>query len=160
MTTDGRRFLGRVHAVPRLGAIAAAAALLASCGPESLEAEVSEALSAEPTYALHIAPLLERHCVACHDGHGPRSGGVELDRFISAYSNRYRNACVSVSEDLAEQFAEALTPSYLPPRFDDRDDPDACEELDVFSMPPGAKSKMTPYEQVLLIRWIEIGTPE
>ena len=151
MTTDGPRSSVSVLAVSRLVASTVAAALLASCGPESLDAEVAEAFDAEPTYALHIAPLLERHCVACHDGHGLRSGGVELDRFTSAYSNRYRNACVSAREDLVERFAEGLTPSY---------DNEHCRDLDVFSMPVGAKSKMTPYEQLLLIRWVETGAPE
>ena len=128
--------------------------LVAACGGAP-RAEVDPALTvAQPTYANDIRPLYERHCVACHDGHGVRAGGVELDRFDSAKATRVKSACTSITPELIAEYAASLLP-YLgdPPARE----PVPCGEWEPLSMPAGAQPKLTRAEQLILVRWVATG---
>lgn len=53
----------------RTSALALAAAWLIGCGDGDLTLEEADpaAAPAEPTWSAHVAPIIELHCVACHD---------------------------------------------------------------------------------------------
>lgn len=129
---------------------------LAACGGDTIDWSrvAAEARATTPTYSAQIEPLLRENCVECHTRHGLRAGGVELDLYESARSTAQHNACVSISEELIAQFAGALR---APLR--ERPGGGPCGDWKVFGMPPGASSKLSPYEQALLARWIEVGAP-
>lgn len=127
--------------------------LLASCGGD--EANSPELLAAEPTYERDIRPLYERYCVECHSREGAKAGGVELDRYESAFGTRVKAACTAVRPALVERYEALLQPT---PRSGG-DDRGTCAEWEIFSMPTAVKDKLTPHEQVLLLRWIETGAP-
>lgn len=121
--------------------------LLTACGAgEAVSLDVLH--EATPTYAADIRPLYEKHCVACHDGNGVRAGGVELERYENAFSTRVKSACTSIEPDLVERYAEHLYP-YA--------GGSPCGDWAVFSMPDGAKSRMTRAEQIILVRWVVTG---
>jgi hypothetical protein len=127
----------------------------ASCGGEfsrldDLDQAVFETL---PSYDLHIAPLLNKACVSCHDAHGLIAGGVELDRYETAFDSRLKNVCTAVTPIVIERFSHVLRSV----RQDPLEAP--CSTWKAFSMPKGAKSRMTLFEQVLFARWVEIGAP-
>lgn len=127
---------------------------LAACGEATLDEVAPEVFELQPTYEAHIRPLLARHCATCHSGHGLRDGGVELDRYESAYSNRVRNTCVSVNAEVTERFAEYLLPV---PR--DGVARPHCDDWEPLTMPPGARTRLTLEEQIILARWVELGAP-
>jgi len=125
------------------------------CGGEPLEDAQPNLFTAMPSYKAHIKAILRSRCVVCHDSKGVRSGGVELDQYASAFSNRVRNACVSITDELVARFSDVLLPHPTDP-------PTAltpCKNWDTFSMPSGASSRLTASEQVLLVRWVETGAP-
>lgn len=132
-----------------------AAILASACGGATDEAVATEILQATPTYDRDVRPILERHCVACHDSRGERAGGVELDRFESAHSNRVRNACVSLTKEIIEAHGQFLRPYPKdPPR-----QTGVCGDWEPYSMPTGARTRMSTVEQLLLVRWVETGAP-
>ena len=123
-----------------------------ACGSEDALTTADEL---QPTYTQHIRPLLERACVSCHTRDGLRAGGVELDVYETAVATGVKNACVSVTPAMIEAFADTLQPAP-------RDPPQArptCADWAPFSMPPDALDKLTPHEQVLLLRWLQTGAP-
>jgi hypothetical protein len=128
-------------------------AALAGCGSDDALATAS---SLEPNYTHHIAPLLARACVSCHTRDGLRAGGVELDAYETARVTAVKNACVSVTPALIEAFAPVLKPVE---RSSEPERP-TCADWAPFTMPPDALDKLTPHEQVLLLRWIETGMPQ
>lgn len=120
---------------------------LGACG--IAEAPSLEALHERtPTYAADIAPIYEKHCVACHDGNGVRAGGVELERYENAFSTRVKSTCTAIEPDLVDRYSEHLYPFG---------GDSACVDWAIFSMPAGAKSKMTRAEQIILVRWVVTG---
>jgi len=126
---------------------------LAACGSEDANTG-ADALS--PNYTQHIAPILQRACVPCHTSDGLRAGGVELDAYDSAKATAVKDACTAVTPDLITAYADVLKPV---PRTD-APDRATCADWAPFSMPPAALDKLTPFEQVLLLRWIETGAPQ
>ncbi len=141
-----------IERAPMLGLVLL---LAGGCGASPLDAVNPAIFTASPTYAHDIAPLLRESCVPCHASNGVLAGGVELDRYDSAYSGRVRNACVAVREELVAEFAEVLMPTP-------RDPPVAqspCNGWVPFSMPTGAASPLSASDQVLLLRWVELGGP-
>jgi hypothetical protein len=125
----------------------------ASCG-EAIEDVDPMLAQAAPTYERDIRPLYARHCVACHDAHGLRAGGVELDRYDNAHATRVKSACTSITPDLIEEYAEELLP-YL------GDPPQRaavpCGDWEPLSMPAGAQPRLTRAEQLILVRWVATG---
>ncbi len=134
-----------------VAALFASLCLAGSCGGE-LEPEI---LSATPSYDRDIKPIFNRHCVEYHDGDGVRDGGVELDRYESAFAGRIKNVCVSITSERIEQFRAALLPQPKDPPVPEV----PCNGWEPYSMPVGAKPKLTAHEQLILIRWVEIGGP-
>jgi hypothetical protein len=130
---------------------AVALALLAACGAEPIDLG-----TAMPTYEADVAPIYEDYCTACHAEHGVKKGGVELDRYRTAKATAVKSACTSVTDDLVEQYAEHLKPYAGNPPVEKA----ACEGWEIDSMPPGAKSRLTRRQQLLLLRWVELGAPE
>lgn len=139
----------RYPLVPLVAALA-----LSACGSEDVtELDVAEL---EPTYEYPVRAILERSCVPCHTSDGLRAGGVELDRYESAYNTRVKSTCTAVTPRLVERFAAHLQPVPKDPP----QDRGTCADWELFSMPPDAFDKLTPYEQLLLLRWVELGAPE
>lgn len=59
--------------MPRFIPVLLAAALLTACGDGTLPLEEvdPDAAPAEPSWSAHVEPILQFHCVACHDPDGP-----------------------------------------------------------------------------------------
>ncbi len=129
--------------------------LSSACNGGTVQAVSPELFLASPTYEGSIQFILRDRCVACHDSHGKIAGGVELDTYASAYSNRVRNACVSITPALVDRFAEVLMPHPTNPPTEQV----VCNDWEPLTMPNGAEPLLTPAEQVLLVRWVEIGAP-
>ncbi len=141
----------------RLTAALLTATALIACGPERSFDAVDPALyDATPTYAVDIAPLMDRYCEACHASDGLRSGGVELDLYENLYAARVKNACVAIEPELIERYADALLPAARDPEVPRT----PCSDWEPYSMPTGAKLKMTPSEQVIFVRWVVTGAAE
>lgn len=131
-------------------------ALLASCGEGSGLDDVEPGLfSANPTYERDIASLMERHCLACHVNATRNNGGVEINEYATAYSGRVKNVCVAVTPDVIERFSDVLQPYPRDPPVTSQ----PCNDWQPYSMPFGAKSRMTIDEQVIFARWVETGAP-
>lgn len=138
----------------RLTVVALSAAMLLACGPERSFDAVDPALyEATPTYAVDIAPLMDRYCVACHASDGLRSGGVELDLYDNLFAARVKNACVAIEQELVDRYADDLLPAVRNPEVTRT----PCDGWERYSMPTGAKLKMTPSEQVIFVRWVVTG---
>ncbi len=126
--------------------------LLVGCGPERSFDAVDPALfEATPSYATDVAPLMDRYCEACHASDGLRAGGVELDLYENLYSARVKNVCVAIEPELLDRYATEL----LAERVKQDDGP--CSDWEPYSMPTGAKLRMTPSEQVVFVRWVVTG---
>jgi hypothetical protein len=106
---------------------------------------------AVPSYEVHIAPILQAHCVRCHERAEPDNGGVALDRYAPARSTRIRSACTALDPDLVEQYAGSLRSSSA------EAGEEACARWTVASMPPGAMDHLSRYDQELLARWVATG---
>ncbi|MBK6686663.1 MAG: hypothetical protein IPG45_19505 [Deltaproteobacteria bacterium] len=128
--------------------------LVVGCGPRTL-AEVDPAVfDSTPTYASQVAPLYGRSCVSCHSSDGLRAGGVELDRYDSAYAGQVHQVCTAINAEVRDHFAEFLKPA---PRQGEERGP--CEGWELESMPTGAVRALSLEEQVILARWLELGAP-
>ncbi|MEO0812309.1 MAG: hypothetical protein AAFY60_05550, partial [Myxococcota bacterium] len=77
----------------RFSCVFALAVGLCACGSQSLEEGAPELFTANPTYLADIRPMLDRTCVSCHDGFGTQAGGVELDRYSTAFGARVKIGC-------------------------------------------------------------------
>jgi hypothetical protein len=95
--------------------------------------------------------MLDEFCVRCHTSMGRMDAGVELDRYESARSARVKNACVSVSTDVIDNFAKSLLPAA------GHGSPVPCEPWKALSMPPGATPLFSLEQQILMARWVETG---
>lgn len=127
---------------------------LAGCGPRSL-ADLDPALfESTPTYASQVAPLYGRSCITCHSSDGLRAGGVELDRYDSAYAGRVHQVCTAINVEVRDRYAAVLLPT---PRQGESRGP--CEGWELESMPTGAVRALSLEEQVILGRWLELGAP-
>jgi mono/diheme cytochrome c family protein len=86
------------------------------------------------TYAEHIAPLLNQHCVACHrpNGGGPFS--------LTNYSRAAANAAMS---------AEVVSEGRMPPWY-----------AHVAHAPFRDEPRITDADRALLARWVAQGMPE
>lgn len=137
--------------------VLALSVLFVGCGEvrgiESLDPELFES---SPTYSRDVKPILQRHCVACHDGDGRRGGGVELDRYVSAYGSRAKSGCSLATPELVERFGAVLTP--LNGEGGVVEGP--CDGWLVGVMPTSGRARMTDHERVVYLRWVEIGAPQ
>lgn len=140
--------------MPRAPAVTLLAALSCGCADSVLDQADPASFEAEPTWSEDIAPLLERSCVSCHDGRGAFEGGVELATYAAARSTRVPATCTAISQDVADHFADVLV---LPT---DSGGDASCSGWEPLSMPPGTATRLSPTEQVLLARWVELGAPE
>jgi len=107
-------------------------------------------LPADVSYAEHVAPVLQRHCVRCHEEGGQLFAGVGVDQFLNARSTRVRSVCTAVGAAVVEAYADELTSASQP-------EAGPCGPWAVGSMPPGAKYRLTGVEQELLARWVATG---
>lgn len=129
--------------------------LTVGCGGAPLDEVDPAVYTASPTWTVDIRPLHARACNACHSQDGLRAGGVETDTYEAAWSARVKNACVTVSPTIVARFAQALRPLGT----DGALAATPCEGWEVGSMPTGALPPLTPAEQVLIARWVELGGP-
>ena len=133
-----------------------AAVAISACGSAFDIDDVDPAMwQAMPTWTTDIEPLMGNYCVECHSSRGLRDGGVELDTYDAAFAGSVRNACVSVRRQLAERFADSLMPYPRNPPVA----AEMCNGWQLYSMPKGAMSRLTSNEQVILLRWVELGAP-
>ncbi len=144
---------------PSIYTLAALLLALAGCGAADMGKIDPRLLESKPTYEAHIKSIYARYCVSCHDGRGADlylPGGIELDNYENAYSTRVPSACVSISQELVDQFAAVLMPVPRDPPVNQG----PCSDWLINSMPTGAKSPLTPAEQIILVRWVQTGAPE
>ncbi len=128
---------------------------LCACGPSDVLDSVDPSIfEADVTYRARISPIYRKRCIGCHTSAGLRLGGVELDTYEAAAGSRLRSACTSAQPELLELFDDTLRQI----RSGVFEEP--CDGWKIYSMPDGAKSRMSPNEQALLLRWIELGAPE
>jgi hypothetical protein len=133
------------------------ALLLGACGAGGPIVEVDpELFESHPTYQRDVRPILTKHCVACHDGEGFRGGGVELDRYLTAYATRAKSACSLATPELVELFADSLIPSVGEHGVVDG----PCDGWLVDRMPTSGRARMTDAERVIFLRWVETGAPQ
>ena len=133
------------------------AVLLACDGTSGEQGLPANAVAVEleaPTYAEHIRPLFEQHCVSCHAHGAVMHAGVELDTYASARSVRVRNACTAISAELISEFGEHLIPQA------GLAEQEACAPWEPLSMPPGATMRLSPDQQRMLAVWVANGAPE
>ncbi|MEO1173320.1 MAG: hypothetical protein AAFX94_14905 [Myxococcota bacterium] len=134
------------------------------CGDKTLLEVEPELFTAEPTYFADIKPMFERYCVGCHDGFGegpPRFGGVELDRYATAFGGRVKHSCVSTSPEISQLLDPTDEFLIRPIQLFNQEDPDVpCFGVERASMPPGTSDKLTPREQIILLRWLQTGAPQ
>jgi mono/diheme cytochrome c family protein/YHS domain-containing protein len=97
---------------------------------------------AGPTFATHIAPVLDARCVSCH-GADARKGGLRLDS-VEAISSGGSSGPALVAGDPAS--SPLLSRMRLPIDHDER-------------MPPASKTQPTPAEIDLIEDWITAGAP-
>lgn len=118
--------------------------LLCACGvPEITET---------PTYTADIEPMLDTYCVRCHSEPTEMNGGLVLDTYVRASSASLRITCTAITQELVDENPVALEAFYA------IDTP--CAHWEAFSMPPGATTKLSTYEQHLLLEWTKMGAPE
>lgn len=132
------------------------AGLATACGSASVDDIDPGLLAVTPSYQRDIAPILRRYCVGCHDSRGTVSGGVALEQYLAARSNRTRSACVALSRELIDRYGTFLLPVPKNPAVET---PALCGDWASLSMPVGAKDHLTTSEQVILLRWVELGGP-
>lgn len=104
-----------------------------------------------PGFDADVLPIMQQHCVRCHEDGGREDGGIAVDTWERAHSARVAIACASVGTDIADAYGEDLRTAY---------GPGTCEGLPQLTMPPGAMTKLTVAEQLVLVRWVADGGPE
>lgn len=149
----------------RIAVLIAVASSACGAGASSELDHVDPALfTFVPTYEANIRPMFKEYCVECHASDGPRLGGVELDRYETAYARRVHNACVSLTQPVIDRFAEVLVPLRI--ELSSGAPAAACKDLaedgslrpwPPYSMPKAALSGLTIEEQVILARWVATG---
>jgi len=134
--------LGPVDVLAVLSLALAMTVFLNGCAP-GLTGLDSAAVPENPTYQKDIAPIMERHCVRCHEAGGVRYDGVVVDSYGGMIDELDEVVCTSIGRDVIDLY------------------PDACREReDIFSMPPGAAERLDLVEQVTLAIWVTNGAPE
>ena len=123
---------------------------LAACAPD-IAAVMADGVPATPSFSADVAPILEQHCVRCHERDGTLDGGVELDTYLGARGARVSSTCTSVGDDVVDVYSADL----LPEAGNGSDVP--CEPWKTLSMPPGAEVKLSIVEQVMLAQWVATG---
>jgi len=131
------------------------ALVLSACSQDPLDETTNAIRASTPSYAKDIKPLMVRYCEDCHTSDGLRAGGVELDRYVSLFWARQKNACVSIEAPLIEEFAEFLMPYSGFPPIEPAVTP--CGKWQPYSMPEHADSKMTHVEQLMFVQWVATG---
>jgi mono/diheme cytochrome c family protein len=112
-----------------------------------------------------VQPILNRHCVSCHNDSGPESAGLDLrdiptGHFTVAYEslhvlqdpqsgNHANKRFVNEREGLAIE-------SYLIEKLVGRE-LDAAQELDSVGRPHPSEHGLGESELLTLIRWIDLG---
>lgn len=156
MTSADPRSLRAVAAARRaqLACLLCAVASFTACGEEPIAEEDPALARATPRYEPDIQAILRDHCTSCHASYGPLLGGVELDSYESASSNRVRAVCTTIPAEFVQAYARVLAPA---PRFGEARPP--CDGFALDSMPPAAQPRLTRAEQIALLRWLETGAP-
>lgn len=103
-----------------------------------------------PSYAVDVAPIIDRHCTRCHTSAGRWDGGVELDGYLAARSTRVSMACTALDARLIDAYADVLVSAASPSS-------EPCAFWTPTSMPPGATPRLSLVEQATLARWIATG---
>jgi len=117
--------------------------VLAACGTRELPQS--------PSYVEDVDPILSFYCEQCHTAAGNRrDGGVELDQYRSARSNRLHIACTSLDSRLLAE----VEPQWA--LLFDYEDP-VCSFWTPASMPIGAREHLSADEQQILVNWINTG---
>ncbi len=124
--------------------------LLCGCAPD-VASVVAGSIPETPSFASDVAPILEQHCVRCHDRDGTLDAGVELDNYVGARGARVSSTCTAIGDDVVDVYSADL----LPEAGNGSDVP--CEPWQTLSMPPGAEVKLSIVEQVILAQWVATG---
>ena len=105
---------------------------IAGCGTGDLTIEEVDPQSAPatPTWSMHVAPIIEFHCVACHDP-GGQAGAQEGYAYDTCAVTREKKGWDGLVETV---FQEG-------------------------SMPPGGAMRLQPWEELTLLRWRAQGAP-
>lgn len=136
-------------------------ALTACGGAESLAEVPPEIFASSPSYERDVRPILGRYCVECHAEAGVRAKNIAVDTYESAVTNRFEDVCTAVTDEALARFAGKIA---FPPRMQrggrggTTTTTRACDGSR-YSMPPGAMTRLSAREQVVMLRWVEIGAP-
>jgi len=134
--------LGPVDVLAVLSLALGMLVFLNGCVPGSANVDPN-AVPTDPTWRTDIQPIMERHCVRCHETGGVRYEGVAVNTYEAAIGELDEVICTSIGRDVMDSY------------------PDACNEREeVFSMPPGAAERLDIVEQVTLAIWATNGAPE
>lgn len=105
-----------------------------------LAAPLAQARFEPPSFDDEVLPLLQRHCIECHDAE-KRKGGLRLD-------DREMARAGGISGDV---LSGGLAESVLHDRISS-EDPD-------WRMPPPPRAPLSEDELDILTRWVEAGSP-
>lgn len=108
-------------------------------------------LDETPSYDADIAGILEVHCVRCHATPTEYNGGLAVGTYTEASAAAQRITCTSITQGLVDDNDDILVPFYEPGV--------PCSPWDTYSMPPGATTKLSSLEQLMLVDWYRAGTP-
>ncbi len=116
-----------------------ATAAINTSNTESAEPEAEAALDDDlfEHFNEHVAPVLSRHCLECHDT-GTKKGKLDLSREAAAMAGGATGLAI-----VPGKAAESLLYEYV--EFDD--------------MPPDGRPSLSPEEKEHLKQWIDSGAP-
>ncbi|MCC7334219.1 MAG: hypothetical protein IT422_03950 [Pirellulaceae bacterium] len=112
-----------------------------------------------------VQPILDRHCIQCHDGTSERSAGFDLrgsptEHYTTAYETLHRLADPDSGQQTAKQYInerEALAvESFLIEKLMGKELA-APQNLGPDAAPHPAASTLSDDELLTLIRWIDLG---
>ncbi len=112
-----------------------------------------------------VQPILDQHCVSCHDGAGPKADGLDLrgtptEHYTVSYETLHMLRDPASGNHADKRFInerEALSSeSYLIEKLLGRE-LEAPQELDTVGAPHPATNGLGEQELLTLIRWIDLG---
>ncbi len=112
-----------------------------------------------------VQPILDQHCISCHDGTGERPNVLDLrgtptEHYTTAYETLHRLADPSSGQQTAKQYVnerEALAvESFLIEKLMGKE-LDAPQTVDTPGKPHPAADPLSEQELLTLIRWIDLG---
>ncbi len=131
--------------------------------PYNSDSKKSEYLTVD--YRRDVQPILDQHCISCHDGSGPKAAGLDLrgtptEHYTVSYETLHMLRDPASGNHADKKFInerEALSvESYLIEKLLGRE-LEAPQELDTVGVHHPSTNGLSKEELLTLIRWIDLG---